>query len=107
MLPPVTKRYTDHSTQTYFAFSFFCDGCGAVWKSEQYPYSLAAVPISSGAEADARRLLWKSEHDAAYERANVEALFHFGKCPSCGRRVCDRCFPEWSSKCKHCDSTHD
>ncbi len=104
MLPPITKKYDDHSTDAHFVFSFYCDECGAVWTSEEYPYSLAGMEVHSEAEKNAHMVMWKTEHDAAYERANVEALFRFGKCPSCGRRVCDRCFSDWDTVCRRCAS---
>ncbi len=40
MLPSVTKKYADHSTEREFQFDFFCDRCGAVWKSDVYPFYL-------------------------------------------------------------------
>lgn len=102
MLPPVTKKYTDHSTDEHFAFSFYCDECGAVWVSEQYPFSLCRSATCDEGEKTAQKILWKTEHDAAYERANTEALFHFNKCPKCGKRVCDKCFSEFESSCLKC-----
>ena len=102
MLPSVTREYKDHSTQSFFQFSFYCDVCGSVWMSERYPYSLRnSMPVGTGEES-ARVILWKAEHDAAYERANTEALFHFNRCPECERRVCDNCICEIDTVCRSC-----
>lgn len=98
MLPPVTKQYDDHSTDRQFAFVFHCDRCGKLWESESYPFSMADATTDSRARA----LLWETEHAAAYERANTEALFHFSKCPTCGRRICDDCFCTAEDACKTC-----
>lgn len=70
--------------------------------SEQYPFSLRGSATRDEGENIAHKILWKAEHDAAYERANTEALFHFNKCPKCGRRVCDKCFSEFESNCLKC-----
>ncbi len=51
----------------------------------------------------ARVLMWKVEHDAAYERANTEAVLNFNRCPQCGQRVCDDCFAEFEIVCLKCE----
>lgn len=102
MLPSITKKYCDHSTDSFFAFSFFCDNCGGEWKSETYPFSMADTPTGSEAKTQARTIIWMAEHDAAYERANNEALFHFNKCPKCKSRVCDNCFCAFDDVCIKC-----
>lgn len=102
MLPPVTKRYDDHSTDRWFRFAFHCDRCGAGWESERYPFSMGNASSDGEGQEKARMLLWKAEHDAAYERANTEALFHFNRCPACGRRVCDDCFSLSGDRCVSC-----
>lgn len=102
MLPSVTQKYDDHSADTSFQFSFYCDACGAVWQSEQYPFSLRDSPPVSPAERKAHEIMWKAEHDAAYERANTEAMLHFNKCKKCGKRVCDECFSEFEPICLKC-----
>lgn len=102
MLPSITKRYNDHSTYRFFQFSFYCDECGSVWTSEQYPYSLRDSLPSGPGEEYAHNIIWKAEHDTAYERANTEALFHFNLCTECGKRVCDNCFSEFNSVCRKC-----
>lgn len=103
MLPPVTEKYEDRSTDAFFQFAFFCAECGAVWKSERYPFSLNDSPPKSMGEKKAHEIMWKAEHDAAYERANTGAIFHFNKCPSCGKAVCDRCFSEFEDVCIQCE----
>lgn len=102
MLPPVTKRWDDRSTDRWFRFVFYCDRCGAAWESERYPFSLREAAPQSSAEESARMLLWRTEHDAAYERANTEALFHFNRCPVCGARVCDSCYLLTEDLCASC-----
>lgn len=102
MLPSITKRFCDRSTDSEFAFSFFCDSCGTAWESERYPFSLRETPPLSEAEQKAHKILWAAEHNAAYERANNEAILHFNRCPRCGRRVCDNCFAALDDVCKTC-----
>lgn len=110
MLPAVTKKYKDHSTDEFFQFSFCCDECGGVWESERYPFSMRDAPTESHGEKNARVIMWKAEHDAAYERANNEALLQFNKCPKCGQRICDKCFCELEVlciKCRNANSKED
>lgn len=84
MLNPITKQMTDNSTEAEFSFSFYCDICGHVWNS---------IPVSfSCNEKDGKSELWTNEHEAAYERANREAMMYFNRCPVCKRWVCDDCF---------------
>ncbi len=87
MLPPVTKKCEDHSTDRNFCFVFYCDACGAIWESELYPFSMRNTPSQSEGEKNARVILWRAEHDAAYERANLEAMLNFNKshCIVCRR----------------------
>jgi hypothetical protein len=47
-----------------------------------------AAAVETGRESS----IWQSEHEAAYERANREAMMHFNRCPVCKRWVCDDCF---------------
>lgn len=102
MLPSVTKRYCDRATENQFVFSFLCDACEAPWESEIYPFSLQSKLCDNAVEEKARTILWAAEHIAAYERANNEALFHFNKCPKCGRWVCDNCFSPLADVCILC-----
>ncbi len=104
MLHSVTKRCDDLSTDRCFCFVFYCDICGAEWKSEQYLFSMRDNLAASEGEKEARVILWKAEHDCAYERANIEAIFNFNKCHGCGKRVCDDCFCELQAYCLSCES---
>jgi hypothetical protein len=36
-------------------------------------------------------MIWKQEHRAAFEQANLDAHLHFNFCPICQRWVCDDC----------------
>ncbi len=103
MLPSVTKKYYDCSTNEYFKFTFFCDTCGLQWQSERYPFSLNAMNPQTECEKTAHGIMWKVEHDAAYERANMEAIMHFNRCPECGKRVCDDCFSVFDDICIECE----
>lgn len=85
----ITKRTVDHSDRSRFSFSFFCDRCGKEWRSETLPFRQGCFTAVEHEEA--LSLLWNDEHKAAFERANVEAQFHFTFCPVCGRTVCDDC----------------
>lgn len=104
MLPPITKKYSDLSTDSDFSFSFFCDRCGETWTSQRYPFSLSHSAPGNSAEVRAHEIMWQSEHDAAYERANIEAILHFNKCPRCGDLVCDSCFRIFDDLCEGCYS---
>jgi hypothetical protein len=88
MLPPVTKEITDHSTDRSFEFIFHCDGCRKEWRSSLIQFSKNAEEYDKSTYA----LIWQVEHDAAYERANNEAIRNFNRCPKCGRMVCNECF---------------
>ena len=87
---PITKKFTNISTEDSFQFVFKCDRCGAGTRSEKYRFSIERydAPLRDRA----RSLLWTKQHDEAYERANIEARSDFNLCPICGRRVCDKCF---------------
>lgn len=103
MLQAITKKYHDKSTYKYFGFEFYCDSCNVVWSSEEYSFSLKDDPPRDFEEKVARDIIWKQEHDFAYERANIECILHFNKCKQCGRRVCDNCYSELGETCKECE----
>ncbi len=87
---PLTKKSIDHSLPERYSFSFFCDRCGKAWQSALTPFEAGGF-----AEVENRRvceMLWAEEHRVAFERANLEAQFHFNYCPRCGRWVCEDCF---------------
>ena len=94
MLTPVTKKITNESDGEEFRFAFYCDICGKRWDSVPYHSDghIHDAPEREGLCA------------AAYERANLEALSHFNRCPECKRMVCDDCFRilEERDLCKEC-----
>ena len=103
MLDPITKNMTDKSTKKDFLFIFYCDIC-------ENPRD--SVPINFSCTKDntlevdkkASNLIWQSEHAAAYERANHEAMQLFNRCPICKHWVCDKCFRILGDRdvCKEC-----
>jgi len=104
LLSPVTKKYTDRSTEKAFAFSFFCDQCGKEWRST--PQAFDPGELRSPTDLRVFRMLWNDQYKTAYEQANLEAIYAFGLCPECGRRVCMDCFcqnqAEATDICKDC-----
>jgi hypothetical protein len=82
MIIPVTKRMEDNSTVHGYQFTFFCDTCGKPWRSGSIPAGC------SGQDPENRQ----KDHDAAYERANQEAIRNHNRCKVCGKWVCDDCF---------------
>jgi hypothetical protein len=60
---------------------------------------------------EARALLWSEGHRFAFERASLEAQFHFNHCPVCGRWVCDDCFSPLGNErydlCRDCEATQN
>ena len=89
---PITKKYTNVSTEDVFQFVFHCDRCGAGIESERYKFNAESFESPPESHAHAHALLWTLQHEEAYERANSEARFDFNLCPVCGRRVCNHCF---------------
>lgn len=107
MLDPITKKMADRSDEKQFSFSFYCDVCQLAWHSVPLSFSAGknegdgnSCPEKGGGKPD----LWKREHEAAYERANREAMLHFNRCPVCKRWVCDDCFHmrEAGDACREC-----
>jgi hypothetical protein len=99
MLAPITKRMTDRSNESEFQFVFFCDICHSTWDSIPLKFSAGKKEAKEN-----QQYLWEREHEAAYERANREAILHFNRCPICKRWVCDECFciSQESDACKEC-----
>lgn len=89
MLVPPTKKMSDHSKESAFSFSFFCDICGKEWRSKHLSFS---GNDEIGAFEKINQLIWQCEHDAAYERAVHEVMLEFNHCPKCGKWVCQDCF---------------
>jgi hypothetical protein len=106
MLEAITSKFIDLSTADSFAFSFYCDDCGREWRSATLAFRCEG--FSQPMEESVRSMLWNGQHEAAYERANREALFFFNRCPVCGRLVCDDCFhateTERTDMCRQCAS---
>ena len=101
MLAPVTRQYADLSTAERFEFLFYCDRCGWQWRSEAYAFDPNGFepPI----DEKIRVMLWRRQHEEAYERANREAGLRFSRCPVCGCRICDDCLYRASSgQCRDC-----
>ena len=86
----LTDKTADHSSLEFFEFSFYCDRCDKSWRSEAVLFAARGSPAIENDEV--RKMLWEWDHRAAFERANLEAQFHFNRCPACGRWVCDDCF---------------
>jgi len=101
---PLTKKITDHSTLEVFSFSFFCDNCEKEWKSPSALFESGS--LTSIEHEEARKIIWAQEHKIAFEKANLEAHFHFNCCPDCKSWVCDECFnteeKENFGRCKKC-----
>src|SRR5215469_15159866 len=98
MSVPLTKRSTNHSDLESFSFVFFCDSCGKEWKSPPLPFESGGF---TAIEHEAvRQMIWAQEHKAAFEKANLEAHFHFNHFvpeadtagAESGEWVCDECF---------------
>lgn len=104
LLSPITKRYADHSVPKAFVFSLFCDKCGKEWRST--PQAFDPGELTSPTDLRVFRMLWNDQHRAAYEQANLEAIYAFHYCPECGRRVCLECFcrseTDIADICKDC-----
>jgi len=90
LLSPITKGFADHSTPKVFSFSFFCDECGKEWRST--PQAFGSTGLKSPTDLRIVRMLWNGRHNAAYEQANLEAIYAFYYCPKCRRRLCMECF---------------
>lgn len=92
ILPPLTKKFSDESTDEYFCFTFYCDICGMALTSPKYPFSgaLMAKKRESG-QSEAQRLIYEAEYEHAYEQANNEAIGYFLICDGCGKHICEDC----------------
>jgi hypothetical protein len=105
MLAPFTPLLRDLSTSEGFRFEFACAICGRTWTSSLRGYDEGRLvpPLA----IDLRALVWETGHRAAFEQAEVEALFHFNHCDHCDRWVCDRCYrpsawPQSGDTCAEC-----
>ena len=69
---------------------FFCDKCEKEWRSTPQAFDFGG--LRSSTDLRIFRMLWNDQYKAAYERANLEAIYALSFCPECGRRVCMECF---------------
>lgn len=109
LLGPITKAFTDRSTSKAFSFGFHCDKCGKEWRSAPQAF----VPGAPASVANLRvyRMLWNGQRKAAYEQANLKAIYMFHFCPACGRRMCAECFQrsetDIAELCRDCQAGKD
>ena len=97
----LTKSTTNYSTNAGFCFGFFCDRCKKEWISPFVPFLHSG--FSAVEHEEARQMLWAQEHRAAFENANIEAHFHFSRCPVCKNVVCNDCFDhDEGDRCADC-----
>jgi len=97
---PLTQKVTDFSDKEQFSFGFHCDICGYEWKSGSLHFESGG--FTSIENNEAYQLIWAQEHRTAYEKANLEAHWHFNHCPKCSRWVCVECFGSDGVLCKEC-----
>ena len=90
-LPSVTKKIDDDSDEKIFQFTFYCDLCGTKYRSESIAFSVQDAPCKFNNFTNAQKLIWGSEHEDAYERANQCALLVFTRCRICGDTFCEDC----------------
>jgi len=86
----LTSQTIDRSSVESFSFSFYCDKCGSEWKSPEIPFELGG--FTSIENEEVRQMVWAHEHRTAFDRANLEAHFHFSHCSESGMWVCDECY---------------
>lgn len=91
MLKAVTKKVIDRSTDKFFKFEFYCDRCGKKLTSKPYYFEHSFPDRLTDGEKKAKEIMWRVEHDIAFERANLEVRLKFNECNSCGNIVCDEC----------------
>lgn len=94
MLEAVTKKWEDCSTTESFRFVFFCDCCGRAISSPEYQFESGFKPklLMRESERKARELIWQHDHDAAYERANLNMMTdHIHTCEVCESHICGDC----------------
>ena len=93
MLKPITKKFSDKSTLKQFEFVFYCDCCKKSIPTTTYKYDnmFENKTFLSDDEREARAIIYASEHNKAYERANNEVRLELNKCEICGNMVCEDC----------------
>lgn len=80
MLRPITKKMTHEEEGGELRFTFYCDVCRRMLQIEP-------VQLTHSGLSPADEISWA----AAFERANLEAMRYFNRCPLCKRWVCDEC----------------
>jgi len=112
------RNYNDESTERGFQFEFFCDRCGAGYRTPFKPsvtgIASEALDVASGllggllgtvAEVGDRvhSAAWERAHDAAFAEAVEQVKPHFRQCPRCTQWVCvERCWNQTRGLCKEC-----
>jgi hypothetical protein len=127
-IQPFTRNYEDHSSETGFQFTFFCDICNNGFKTSfteskthkkqglfrgvgralSFASSMTGSDIgyrlAGGADSLSDRFSgmtadWHKEHEQAFGLAMNEAKQRFKRCPKCQRWVCDLCWNEQEGLC--------
>lgn len=93
MLKPVTKDFSDISTLKQFEFEFYCDCCGKAIKPPvlEFVSGFKEISLLNSDVKKARDIIYATDHDRAFERANIEALYELNRCEICRDMVCDDC----------------
>lgn len=99
-LSSVTKRIDDTSTAKNFQFILYCDSCGERYDTKPIRFSVADAPDKLESFTELQKMIWETEHEDAYERANQYALITFTPCTNCGRAICPDCAIDW--ECPTC-----
>ncbi len=81
MLKPVTKDFSDISTLKQFEFEFYCDCCGKAIKPPvlEFVSGFKEISLLNSDVKKARDIIYATDHDRAFERANIEALYELNR----------------------------
>ena len=112
MLKPVTKDFSDYSTLEKFEFEFYCDCCKKAVKTSviEFVSGFKRKRFLNGDMKKARDIIYAADHDSAFERANIEAMYELNRCEICGAMVCEDCTVYGKNLnggvcCKKCDES--
>ena len=98
MLKPITRKIGKEADGGVYRYTFYCDICGIPKRSSPYQSD-----TTSASQEERER-----ESKDAYERANLEMMRLFNRCPVCGKVVCDDCFRVFDDQdpimCKECSA---
>lgn len=113
-----TRNYSDLSTNKGFQFEFYCDRCGAGYRTRFQPSAIGTISsvldtansLLGGVFARAadlgeraRSATWEKAHDEAFEKAMEELKPDFTQCPRCMSWVCRKgCWNSDKGLCKQC-----